>query len=224
MWKNISTYLNKNRFLNTPLCIFFCFIILYFIFNQYYFIAEVIFYIPTTIYIVTHYKRLLSRIKKWILLGFGVLFFFSRIYAEKSLSYIYGIHPEYLNYSVSIYATLVALYLGIILIFLYYFVSYEIKSYWWGFLSFFTSKYQRNTQSLEFCFARFVMIGMFSLIMPLSYAEDLLRDYCIIADAYPVSDCGEKYKDVVYIRKNNAQCYSIKLTIPPVFNIVEAEK
>jgi hypothetical protein len=31
-------------------------------------------------------------------------------------------------------------------------------------------------------------------------------------------------KDVVYIRKNNAQCYSIKLTIPPVFNIVEAEK
>lgn len=77
MWKNISAYLNKNRFLNTALSLFFCFIILCLAFNQYYFIAEIIFYITTIIYIVTHYQQLLSRIKKWwkLLLSFGVLFF-----------------------------------------------------------------------------------------------------------------------------------------------------
>jgi hypothetical protein len=226
MWNNISDYLNRNRFLNTLLCLFWGLIIFYLIANQYYIVAVMIFYIPTIIYILTHYQQLLSRIEKWwkILLSFGVLFFFSRIYAEKSLSYIYDINPEYLNYSVSIYATLVALCLSIILIFLFYFIPYQIKSSWWGFLSFFTSKYQRNTQSLEFCFAPFVMLGMLSIVIPLSYAADELKDYYIIADAYPISDCGEKNKDIVYIRKNSAECYSIKFAIPPVFNTVEAEK
>ena len=155
-----------------------------------------------------------------------MLFFFSSIYAEKSLSYIYDINPEYLNYSVNIYTTLVALCLGlgIILIFLFYFIPYQRKSAWWGFLSFFTAKYQRNTQSLEFCFAPFVIFGMPSIVIPLFYAADELSDYYIIADAYPVSDCEEKNKDIVYIRKNSVEFYSIKLAIPPVLNTVETEK
>ncbi|WP_430876175.1 hypothetical protein [Gilliamella sp. G0441] len=59
MWKNISAYLNKNRFLNTALSLFFCFIILCLAFNQYYFIAGIIFYITTVIYIVTRSQQLL---------------------------------------------------------------------------------------------------------------------------------------------------------------------
>lgn len=225
MWQKIRAYLDTNLLLDI-LSLCWIFIILYLIDNHHYFIAGIIFYIPIIIYIVTHYKRLLSRIKKWweILFGFGVLFFFSYIYAKKSLSYTYDIDPEYLNYSVSIYATLIALLLGTILIFLFYFVSYVIKFCYWKFLSFFSSKYQRNIQSLEFCFAPFVMIGLFIPISPLFYAGNLLTDYYIITDAYPVSDCGEKYNDIVYIRKSNTECYSIKLTIPPVFNIIKAAK
>lgn len=226
MWNKMSDYLNRNGFLNMSLNLFWCLVILYLIANQYYVIAGIIFYIPTIIYIVTHYQQLLSRLKKWwkLLLSFGVLFFFARIYAEKSLSYIYDINPEYLNYSVSIYATLVALCIGVILIFLFYFIRYQIKSSWWGFLNFLTTKHREKTQSIEFCLAPFVMIGMFSIIFPLSYVADELRDYYIIADAYPISDCGEKHKDIVYIRKNNAECYLIKLTIPPVFNTIETKK
>ena len=226
MWKKITDYLNKNSFLNTFLSFAFTFSVFLLTINKYHKIAIGIFYIPTLIYLMMNYDKLASLIKKWwkIFIGFSGLFFLSRIYAEKALSYQYDIDVEYLNYSSSLYAVFLALCFGIFLVFLFYFIPYKIKSSWWGFLNFFTTRYRKKTQSIEFCFAPFVMIGMFSIILPLSYVADELRDYYIIADAYPISDCGEKHKDIVYIRKNSAECYSIKFAIPPVFNTLEAEK
>lgn len=61
--ENITAYLNKKRFLNMPLYLFFVLTILYLESNQYIVIAGIIFYIPTIIYNLTHYQQLLSRIK-----------------------------------------------------------------------------------------------------------------------------------------------------------------
>lgn len=226
MWKKITDYLNKSSLLNTLLSLAFTFSCLLLMINKYHKIAIGIFYIPTLIYLMMNYDKLAPLIKKWwrIFIGFSGLFFLSRIYAEKVLSYQYDINVEYLNYSPSIYAVFLALFFGIFLIFLFYFIPYQIKSSWWGFLNFFTTRHRKKTQSIKFCFAPFVMIGMFSIIFPLSYVADELRDYYIIADAYPISDCGQKNKDIVYLRKNSAECYSITLTIPPVFKTVRVEK
>ena len=225
MWKKITDYLNKNSFLNIFLFLAFTFLFLLLMTNKYHKIAIGILYIPTLIYLMMNYDKLVSLIKKWwkIFIGFSGLFFLSRIYAEKVLSYQYDIDVKYLNYSPSLYAVFLALCFGIFLVFLFYFIPYLIKSLWWGFLNFFTTRHRKKIQSIEFFFAPFVMIGMFIIIHPLSYVADQLRDYYIIADAYPISDCGEKHEDIWYIRKNSFECYSIKLTNPPVFNTIQTK-
>lgn len=226
MWKKITDYLNKSSLLNTLLSLAFTFSCLLLMINKYHKIAIGIFYIPTLIYLMMNYDKLAPLIKKWwrIFIGFSGLFFLSRIYAEKALSFKYDIQPEYLNYSITIYAVLLAIVFGVILIFSFYFLLYILKSLCSNFLPFFNTKYREKNSPIMSHFMPFIMSGLFIAIIPLSYINDELRDYYIIADAYPISDCGQKNKDIVYIRKNSAECYSITLTIPPVFKTVSVAK
>lgn len=225
--KKVITYLNKNHLFNSLLSLFYCGIILFFFFYQYHKVAILIIYIPMLIYVITNYNHLFFLIKKWwkILISFSVLFFFfSRIYTEKALSFKYDIQSEYLNYSITIYATLLAIILGILLICFIYFLIYTFKSIYLNLLRLFAVKYQEKTSVVISHFMPFIMASIFIAIIPLNYINNELRDYYIIADAYPVSDCGMKLKNIVYIRKNKAECYSIKLTIPPLFDTIKTEK
>lgn len=228
MFEKAKACLNNKNSVNYFLFLCNCITIFCYMFYQNH-IFILIFYISTFIYVIINYEQLFALVTKFwkAIISFSViLFFFSRIYAEKALSLKYDIQPEYLNYSITIYAVLLAIVFGGILIFSFYFLLYIIKSSCLDFIPFpfFNTKYREKKSHIMSHFMLFILSGLFIVIIHLSYINDVLRDYYIIADAYPISDCGQKNKDIVYIRKNSAECYSITLTIPPVFKTVRVEK
>lgn len=217
-------YIERKNFFNPFIILGFSFAVLYTWLEISPLLGWVIFYIPTIIYVLLNYKKIVIVGKKWItiLLGFGGLFFISKIYADKLLNYHYGIEHEYLNYSATIYAVLLAILLGSFIVFLSYLLPYLLRSMWYGIASYFTIKYREKTQSLGFYFEPFIVIGLIMPVTIVSGFAEKFTNYYLIADAYPISSCGEKLDNVLYIRKNSEQCYLIQLQVPLILEEINS--
>ena len=186
-------------FRDAVLCIIFFGLFCYFMLNGYYLFLAV-FPAISAVMLCRDWENTVAKLK-WTWTTFIVstlTLFIGRIFAVHHYNNKYGIYPEYLNYSVSVWALITA-----ITVFIFFPLGY------WAFI-FAKRTWDNNTffnllVNLSHC-ATCMLIWI-----AISYAYPYAKQYdahLLILDSYTHSDCRPP-AGATAIRKNDKECYQI---------------
>ncbi|MDD9341349.1 MAG: hypothetical protein PV362_17245 [Providencia heimbachae] len=207
----------RNKANNSLLLISVVVAVLLFIYIGYIFVSFLIFFIYSLYKLYPEKYLLIKIIKSTFTIKFYnlVIWFISYILALKFLNVFFGINEEYLKFSPAIIAipvSICVLYLLLMVITSIFSVTCFITNHCADYLP----KYSKVDYE-QFIFFRLstlfqsltvvALIPLFLAILSLIYSPKIV----ILSDASFISDCGVKQWGVMYLRKNNNECYKFTL-------------
>ena len=139
-----------------------------------------------------------------------IALFAGRIFAVQHYNGKYGIYPEYLNYSISIWALVVAISTFTFIPIFYWSIVFTIKTYK-------NNKFFNMLKNISHCAT--CILTCFALSYAYPYAEQY-DAHLLLLDSYAYSDCNPP-EGTVAIRKNDAACYQISWQPGLGFDLME---
>lgn len=175
--------------------------------------------IALSLYMILPIKNYLMSIAKnfFVIKFFNVvIWFLSYIISIKLISYSMDVSEDYLKFSPAIVAIPVSLILVFIIVFIICMLGMALTSLYQQPSFLLPIKLQERIEnSRGMFFLERLPFLLILLILPFSIvgaATPFILKLSILTDASFVSDCGVKSSKIVYLRKNDKECYLIELS------------